>query len=649
MEYSNKPSPWEKAIEKLPAQSQKEFDFHNSDGLLKVLDDVLKATNTARETCQEKMWKISWKGKNIVLRDIADKTIEWVNKFKTLGNVIAQGDPVHAAIPWFIIKDHQKMGEMLVGIEVITNLMGRCAIYEELYLGTSFDTAQRVEEALVALYADMLTYMINAKHYYAENTIVRIAWGVLDTDGPAEALTALQAKESKVFEESHLAGAKNQSAANMIAEERYKELQMLLNEFKMPIVRIERDLEILVDGLEVSKRKAILDWISKTPYTKYHRTAKKNRTEGTCDASGLLWLRGDPGAGKTPLTSMVVDTIDQKQNLSRSDENLAYFYCKRGEGLLNDPTEIMRSILRQLSFKGPENALQEPVVAEYKKSTAGKTLDDGPGIKNARNDDDIKIRFESAPNIYIEETDNAMDIRRYINEELSGCIAGGRLLRGKVEGSLKELIISKLLEKARGMFLWVELQIKELCALSLEKDVREMLDNFPSSLEETYKDIYERIQRKKGTAPKIAKSHSYVNAQGGRYGNALQAAAYNGHEKIVQMLLDRGADVNAQGGLYGNTLQAAASLGREKVVQMLLDRGADVNAQGGLYRNALQAATRSKYEKIVEMLLARGAISNEHETPQTSDEESLSETQQTSEEESLSETEQTSDEESLSE
>jgi hypothetical protein len=104
MEYSNKPSPWEKSNRKLPAQSQKEFDFHNSDVLLKVLDDVLKATNTARETCREKMWKISWKGKNIVLRDIADKTIEWVNKFKTLGNVIAQGDPVHAAIPWVPVR-----------------------------------------------------------------------------------------------------------------------------------------------------------------------------------------------------------------------------------------------------------------------------------------------------------------------------------------------------------------------------------------------------------------------------------------------------------------------------------------------------------------------------------------------------------------
>jgi hypothetical protein len=30
--------------------------------------------------------------------------------------------------------------------------------------------------------------------------------------------------------------------------------------------------------------------------------------------------------------------------------------------------------------------------------------------------------------------------------------------------------------------------------------------------------------------------------------------------------------------------------GNEAVVQLLVDRGADVNAQGGEYRNALQAA-----------------------------------------------------------
>ena len=53
------------------------------------------------------------------------------------------------------------------------------------------------------------------------------------------------------------------------------------------------------------------------------------------------------------------------------------------------------------------------------------------------------------------------------------------------------------------------------------------------------------------------------------------------------MLLDKGAEVNAQGGWYGNALQAASEGGHEKVIQMLLDKGAEVNIQGGEYGNAL--------------------------------------------------------------
>ncbi|KAH0332324.1 Pfs, NACHT and ankyrin domain protein, partial [Aureobasidium melanogenum] len=101
-----------------------------------------------------------------------------------------------------------------------------------------------------------------------------------------------------------------------------------------------------------------------------------------------------------------------------------------------------------------------------------------------------------------------------------------------------------------------------------------------------------------------------VNAQGGRYGNALQAASLEGHDKIVQMLLDRGAHVNAQGGYYGNALYAASYEGHDEIVQMLLDRGADVNAQGGYYGNALYAASDGGHDKIVQMLLDSGADVN---------------------------------------
>ncbi|THY37309.1 hypothetical protein D6C98_10763, partial [Aureobasidium pullulans] len=97
---------------------------------------------------------------------------------------------------------------------------------------------------------------------------------------------------------------------------------------------------------------------------------------------------------------------------------------------------------------------------------------------------------------------------------------------------------------------------------------------------------------------------------GGHYGNALQAASAGGHDKIVQLLLDKGADVNAQGGYNGNALYAALAGGHDKIVQLLLDKGADVNAQGGEYGNALQAASAGGHDKTVQLLLDKGADVN---------------------------------------
>ncbi|KAL8636365.1 MAG: hypothetical protein Q9228_006229, partial [Teloschistes exilis] len=99
-----------------------------------------------------------------------------------------------------------------------------------------------------------------------------------------------------------------------------------------------------------------------------------------------------------------------------------------------------------------------------------------------------------------------------------------------------------------------------------------------------------------------------VHAQGGEYGNALQAASWQGHDQVVQMLLDKGADVNAQGEEYSNALQAASLQGHTQVVQTLLDKGAEVNAQEGVDGNALQAALWQGHDQVVQMLLDKGAM-----------------------------------------
>ncbi|KAH0372123.1 purine and uridine phosphorylase, partial [Aureobasidium melanogenum] len=89
-----------------------------------------------------------------------------------------------------------------------------------------------------------------------------------------------------------------------------------------------------------------------------------------------------------------------------------------------------------------------------------------------------------------------------------------------------------------------------------------------------------------------------------RHGAALRYASECGHDKVLQLLLDRGADVNARDDA---ALKNAAYHGYDTIVQLLLDRGADVNARDDA---ALQNAAYCGHDTIVQLLLDKGADVN---------------------------------------
>src|SRR5262245_45862829 len=64
----------------------------------------------------------------------------------------------------------------------------------------------------------------------------------------------------------------------------------------------------------------------------------------------------------------------------------------------------------------------------------------------------------------------------------------------------------------------------------------------------------------------------------GAVADALIAAAEDGHTRVVELLLDKGADVNAGNRRY-TPLMAAAQADYPKTVRLLLSRGVDVNAK----------------------------------------------------------------------
>lgn len=61
---------------------------------------MIDLTLEKQRQCEKSGWKTFRLGKyEVSLGDITSKIIIWLNKFKEIGDIIVQYDPVHAALP----------------------------------------------------------------------------------------------------------------------------------------------------------------------------------------------------------------------------------------------------------------------------------------------------------------------------------------------------------------------------------------------------------------------------------------------------------------------------------------------------------------------------------------------------------------------
>ncbi len=48
----------------------------------------------------EERLKFMFGGRQIILRDVVEKIIASVNRFKQIGDIVVNFDPIHLALPW---------------------------------------------------------------------------------------------------------------------------------------------------------------------------------------------------------------------------------------------------------------------------------------------------------------------------------------------------------------------------------------------------------------------------------------------------------------------------------------------------------------------------------------------------------------------
>jgi ankyrin repeat protein len=110
---------------------------------------------------------------------------------------------------------------------------------------------------------------------------------------------------------------------------------------------------------------------------------------------------------------------------------------------------------------------------------------------------------------------------------------------------------------------------------------------------------------------RVGFSHAFKEANNVLRGNgytALTVAARDGHQETIEVLLRGGADIN--GNEDGVPLVMAAHLSQWKVVDFLLEQGADPNAANSPGDTALMIAVADGRSSVVRSLLAKGANVN---------------------------------------
>src|SRR5690242_304561 len=78
----------------------------------------------------------------------------------------------------------------------------------------------------------------------------------------------------------------------------------------------------------------------------------------------------------------------------------------------------------------------------------------------------------------------------------------------------------------------------------------------------------------------------------------LLEAAHHDDDRRLNELISKGGAIIIEGSKGERLLLAAAKEGNEAVVELLLGKGVDVNAQGGLYSTTLQAASHGGHEQV---------------------------------------------------
>ncbi|KAF2179315.1 WD40 repeat-like protein [Zopfia rhizophila CBS 207.26] len=268
--------------------------------------------------------------------------------------------------------------------------------------------------------------------------------------------------------------------------------------------------------------------------------------------TGLLWIKGDPGKGKTMLLCGIINEL----NKSMAKTNLlSYFFCQATDSRINSATAVLRGLLFLVVTQQPllvshirrvydqtGKALFEDANAWVAISEIFTDILQDPGLNStylfidaldecthdlekllafivqksslssrvkwiltSRNHANIEQRLRldnSGTRLSLELRENAAQVSHAVDAYIDYRIL--ELHQIQHDQSLQSLVRGKMQQKANGTFLWVSLVMKELKDV-LAWEVLQVLEGVPTELTDVYRRMMEHIKQLKRRNPEICR------------------------------------------------------------------------------------------------------------------------------------------------
>ncbi|OQE19034.1 hypothetical protein PENSTE_c016G01255 [Penicillium steckii] len=548
---SNTPSSernlWEVAGERLEEKRRIALDLDNASPVAESIDDVIKTTEEKYREYQEGGLKIRKRGGGqINIRDSATNIISYTLQAKDLVKALTSFDSTgYASSAWSVVSigltliqnDIERRDDIFEASEYLADRLAYYAIFENTYRKKEVESDQGLEDALVELYIAVLEYAAEVKKAVQESAAARVL----------KSITALIEQPLKDLKGA--IGEKEvalKSFAVLTADlECRKQAESILSGIDEAVGK----LKMIQSQTRSLQDQQILGWLSTFSYSDAQNNTQRNRASNTGDwflnspeyiewkstPGRVLWAYGAVGCGKSVLCSTIIQDIEE---LCGSDpsKKFAYWYFQFSNDETQKVYNMTRSILRQLmprtlpvslvrlwedqSHRGsrpPQKTFAEilDIILEESQDESFlifDALDECPAIEHdgrssllefieclsakhssklhilatSRPEPDIRSRFEQFTSVDL-ELGLGGDVENFVRDRISH----GRLSRW--DESAKERALKKLLDLKERRFRWADLQIKRLQESKNESEFIEALETIPATLEDTYRDILERL------------------------------------------------------------------------------------------------------------------------------------------------------------